>query len=927
MRHPYSDFLHSVQRPARYVGGEHGQVVKDPAAVRVSLVLAFPDVYDIGMSHLGTKILYKIVNAREGLAAERCFCPWADMEAELRARSLPLLSLESARPLRDFDVVGFSLQYELTYTNVLNMLDLSDIPLRSAARGEGDPLVIAGGPTATHPEPLAPFIDAFVIGDAEQKLPELLDAWGALRDQGVPRAERLLALARLGGIYVPSLYETAEDALTGLHVVQAPATDAPFPIVKAMIDSLDDYPFPDDSPEPVAEAIFDRMSIEIARGCTEGCRFCQAGMIYRPVRERSPEAIVDTIVSAIQKGGYDEASLTSLSTADYSCISPLIKKVLARLEEEGQPISLSVSSLRAYGLGEDTLDDLAATKTGGLTFAPEAGTQRMRDVVNKNVSEEDILESAHRVFSKGWQKMKLYFMIGLPGELDEDVLGIVETANRVQNVGWRYHGRGTVRVTASTSSHVPKPHTPFQWCAMDTVDDLKRKQRMLAGFGRERKVQVKWHDVRTSWLECIMARGDRRVADVVETAWRKGARFDGWDEVLKFDAWLEAIEEHGLETAPYLSTIRTDGGLPWDHIDVRLEPGFLAREYRRANQNRLSPPCGKPAKSIVHHTNLTEAEADARRLVCYNCGLACDMTAMREERIDSLRRLGAVDPPPPNRPVAEIQAGGRVKKGPPVREPQGDSWRYRITWSKTGVSRLVSHLDLVRTMPRTFRRAGLTMRRSEGYAPKPLLSWGPALPLGTWGMEEALDVWLLQELEPAELLARINAVAPGGIVFADARQLDLKERPVARVLRVGEYLIATDGRHDMDALGERVAGFLAEANVPVMRTRRRGDRTIDMRADVMELEVLPAEALAGLHPEFAHVTAPALRVMLRIGTENSFRPEELLTHLCGENEAAPVVVRTRLFEDTSAPDEGDEVEAAEGETDAAQAETREEAAA
>src|SRR5882724_10239266 len=588
--HPYSAFLHEVAKPARYAGGEAGQVRKDWNAAEARVCLAFPDVYDIGMSHLGYKILYKILNDDPRTLAERCYTPWVDMEAALRKRGLPLVSLESARPLRDFDVVGLSLQYELTYSNCLTLLDLGGVPLRTVDRSEDDPLVVAGGPTATHPEPVAPFMDAIVIGDGEEKLTEIALAWTQWKREGVTRTERLARLATLGGVYVPSLYTVSRDADTGFLVVDQPENGAPFPVQRAFVPNLSKYPFPDDGPVGGPEAIFDRMSIEIARGCTEGCRFCQAGMIYRPVRERDPAEIVDTVVSAVMKSGFDEVSLTSLSTADYSCISPLIKKVVEKLEPEN--VSLGVSSLRAYGLESDVLDEIGKVRATGLTFAPEAGSQRMRDVVNKNVTEEQLLETADRVFSRGWGKMKLYFMIGLPTEEDSDVRGIVETGTNVLNVGKRVGGRP--KVTVSVSTHVPKPHTPFQWCAQDSMPETQRNQQMLRHAVRQtRGLELKTHDCETSILEGILARGDRRLGDVIERAYHEGARMDSWEEHVKLSVWREALEHFQIDPAQYLGTIAVTARLPWDHFDIGLEEGFLAREYRKALGSRPSPPCGK----------------------------------------------------------------------------------------------------------------------------------------------------------------------------------------------------------------------------------------------------------------------------------------------------------------------------------------------
>src|SRR4051812_40849422 len=541
-RHPYADFLAEVDKPSRYVGGEYQEVRKDWSAIEARVCLAFPDVYEIGMSHLGTKILYSVLNKTAGIACERAFAPWVDMEGELRKRGLPLLTLESARPLTDFDVIGLSLQYELTYTNVLAILDLAGIPLRAAERGDEHPLILCGGPTATHPEPLAPFIDAFFLGEGEEKLPPLCLELAELKRAGVPRRERLIRLAEKYPLYVPELYATERDAETGFIVVGAPLDPrVPARPRRVWVADINRFPFPDDSPLPYAEAIFDRMAVEVARGCTEGCRFCQAGMIYRPVRERDPVQVVDTLLAGVKKGGYDETSLTSLSTADYSCVTPLVKTAMAKLRDE--KVSLSVSSLRAYGLNDDLLAEMATMRAGGLTFAPEAGTQRMRDVITKNVTEDDILESAHRVFSRGFSRMKLYFMIGLPTETDEDVRGIIETAARVQAIGHR-HLRAA-RVTASVSTHVPKPHTPFQWAAMDSEEETARKQTLLAEEARRRRVDLKMHGNQQSHLEAIFSRGDRDTAELLERAFRLGCRFDSWDDQLRMDLWDRAMEDWG----------------------------------------------------------------------------------------------------------------------------------------------------------------------------------------------------------------------------------------------------------------------------------------------------------------------------------------------------------------------------------------------
>ena len=590
------EILLQVEKPARYIGNEINMVKKNPYDVDIRIAFCFPDVYEVGMSHLGLQILYYFFNRRNDTYCERCFAPWYDMEEKMRENNIPLFALETGDPLKKFDFIAFTLQYEMSYTNILNMLDMAGVPLWSKDRGEDEPIVIAGGPCAYNPEPLADFIDIFYIGEGEVSYDELLDLYKSMKKKGCTKNEFLEKCLKIEGIYVPKFYDVKYKDNGEIQSFTPNHKDAPKTIKKVIVKDMNTAFYPEKQLVPLIETVHDRVTLEVFRGCIRGCRFCQAGYVYRPVREKSCDRLLELADTLIKNSGHEEISLTSLSTGDYRSFEELANKLIDRYAKDS--VSISLPSLRIDAFSLELMEKVQAVRKSGLTFAPEAGTQRLRDVINKGITEEEILNGCALAFSGGWTRVKLYFMVGLPTETDDDLMGIVNLSNAIVD---EYHKipiekrKGKpVNVTVSSACFVPKPFTPFQWTAQSTVDEFMRKQKFVKTSMTKKQVKYNYHEPELSSLEGVFARGDRKTGKVLYRAWELGAKFDSWNELFKYDVWLKAFEDTGISKEFYANRERSyDEILPWDHISIGVSKDFFIKEMEKAKNETVTPNCRK----------------------------------------------------------------------------------------------------------------------------------------------------------------------------------------------------------------------------------------------------------------------------------------------------------------------------------------------
>lgn len=766
-----------LEKPSRYINGEVNSVYKD-APVKVAL--AFPDIYDVGMSHLGLRILYEAINNLPYASAERVFSPWTDMEAEMKKNGTPLLSLETKRPLRDFNIAGFSLQYELCYTTVLNMLALGDIPLRARDRDENHPLIIAGGPCTVNPLPMSPFIDAFLIGDGEEAVVDILALFNEWRLGGDNRKASLLeGLSKIEGVYVPSLH--------GVKNNKAPR------IKRRFIASLEDAPYPLAPVVPYTSIIHDRVNIELSRGCTMGCRFCQAGMIYRPLRERSVEKVLQIAEASVRNTGHEEISLTSLSSGDYSQLLPLVKELNRRFSH--RHISLSLPSLRVASVRQDVLREIKTVRKTGFTMAPEAATERLRAAINKDFGEEDYDRALHALFAEGWETLKLYFMVGLPTETEADIEAIPKMALKAISVAKKYTRR-QVNVNVSISPFVSKPHTPMQWSGQEDIGTIRTKLDYLRRGLTKSRLTYKGHNLSMSLLEAVFSRGDERLADLIEQAWSLGCRLDAWTEVFHFDKWLKAAEMTGIDIYGYAQkNYKAGDALPWDGlIDTGIRRDYIYKEFQKIGAGEITKACSK---------------------LCSACGLGCKESAAIEDKGSGLC--------PPLTPVPLF--------------PVPRALRIRVQFSKTGELRFLSHREVMTAITRGLRRADLPVLYSQGFHPSPRISFGPPLNVGVSGLKEYFDMDIQPLFPLPELEGKINLQLPKGLRLNAGCVIPSNEPSIDSFISRYEYEIICP---DADIINS----FLEKDSIVVDRENAAGKKSqVDIRSMVDGVHAVNSNAV------------------------------------------------------------------------------------
>ncbi len=811
-----------MEKPSRYLGGEINQTKKDLERVKLRFALAFPDLYEIGTSHFGMQILYHILNAHPDIAAERVFAPGMDMAHHLRSSGLRLFSLESRLPLDRFDIIGFSLLYELNYTNILTILELAGIPFYAAQRDGSFPLIIAGGPCTCNPEPVSEFFDAMLVGDGEKIILQLAETWIEWKNNITSDKDALLKRwSQIEGVYVPSYFTPRYDKC-GFQILEPKYSEYTH-VTRTLVADLEHAPFPEKPIIPFGKPVHDRLRLEVARGCTRGCRFCQAGMIYRPVRERSPDSLLGLCDQSVSTTGYEDISLLSLSTGDYGCIVPLMERLMSRYAAEN--VAVSLPSLRAGTLTPELMKLIKTVRKTGFTIAPEAGSQRLRDVINKNISESEIITTVKDAFDLGWQVIKLYFMIGLPTETAEDLNAIVDLVKGLRKIKSASGRRGKINVSIAT--FIPKPQTPFQWACQlslgESEDRLKRVQDALKLSG----IQFKWQNPKVSWLEGVWARGDRRLSRLLVAAYRKGCRFDGWSDWFRYDLWQAAFAEEGLD--PDFYTVRPRDicePLPWDHIDTQVTKAFLAAEWENASRGAFT--------------------ADCRVDDCNQCGV-CDF-----EQIEPLTHDGF--------------------KGAAVQQWQSDTRdstavkKLAVFYTKQDRARYFGHLELVNIFQRALKRAGIAVRFSEGFHPKPKISFDDPLPVGIESQQERFIITVPDTVRSRDVKDRLNDHLPAGLVISHC-QLAPRTSPAHRRHSV-RYRIATTA--DLFDLA-RLRAFYERPDFFITLTDRKGKlKKIDLKDIVRHSEWLDSR-----HLELTLKSEPGKTV----------RPFDVLRHIFDLTEA------------------------------------------
>jgi radical SAM family uncharacterized protein/radical SAM-linked protein len=815
---PYQDILSQVQQPSRYLGTEINTVHKDFSRTAIRLALAFPDLYEIGTSHFGLQILYHLLNADQDVLAERVFAPAIDMEARMRRLGQPMVSLESRQRLTDFDIIGFSLLYELNFTNILTILDLAGIPFMASERDLTFPLVIAGGPCACNPEPVADFFDAIVIGDGEAVVPELVRVFKAWKAAGkTDKNDLLRQWSRIEGVYIPTFFTPVFEA-PGIQRVVPRFSDYTR-VTRAIIADLNRAPFPDAPILPFGKPVHDRLRIEVARGCTRGCRYCQAGMIYRPVRERSVPQLLDLAKRCLASTGYEDLSLLSLSTGDYGGIVALMQGLMGRCQPAH--IAVSLPSLRAGTLTPQLMALIQKVRKTGFTIAPEAGSQRLRDLINKNITAKDIVGTVQDAFSLGWQVIKLYFMIGLPTETDADLDAIVDLTEELRQIRGPSGRRGKINVSVTT--FIPKPHTPFQWAGQLPLQASKDiMHRLQTTFRNRSGVQFKWQDPRVSLLEGLFARGDRRLSRLLVTAWKLGCRFDGWSDQFDFSLWQNACIAADIDLEAYTTQARgLDQALAWDHIDSRVTKPFLAQEWHRALAGTST--------------------ADCRKGSCQSCGV-CDF-----EHIAPV----VFDPEATTVSAAPVETVDRSL----------NSQRLRVTFSKLEDARFFGHLELANIFLRAMRRADLPLVYSGGFHPKPRLSFSDPLPIGMESQAETMVLTVFDPLAIETVAGRLNAHLPKGLRIVDCRiDATAPEKDPSARYRIWR----PDGTFDPAI----IETFKARPEWIISRTNRKGrSRQIDLKAVIDDLSL---------------VSADTLEMVLLASGEQVIRPLDVMASLFGD---------------------------------------------